>query len=108
MISVLTLVRLAHGPCLFKSEVTRTNDSHKSFTFEFIYFYKFYSALDSEYEPPSDVLAHTVDNLWIKVYGPKSMCVCVSVCAGLTCSFGFRAGTGWHTRSCAEPLTQVR
>ncbi len=68
--------RLAHGPCLFKSEVTRTNDSHKSFTFEFIYFYKFYSALDSEYEPPSDVLAHTVDNLWIKVYGPKSVCVC--------------------------------
>ncbi len=43
-------------------------------------FYKFYSALDSEYEPPSDVLAHTVDNLWIKVYGPESMCVCVCVC----------------------------
>ncbi len=35
---VLWLLRLAHGPCLFKSEVTRTNDSHKSFTFEFICF----------------------------------------------------------------------
>ncbi len=79
-------------------------------------FYKFYSALDSEYEPPSDVLAHTVDNLWIKVYGPESVCVCVCVCVyvcvcvcvGLTCCFGFRTGAGWHTCSCAEPLTQVR